>query len=100
MEDALIGLDKNSKRLLHESGLHLVLVVLSDGSRCGNLYVGLITRLVQTAARVVTLTRGVGVIRLELSVVTFEVSVGPERIATVAAHVKVDAGGAINELLL
>ena len=100
LEDTLIGFDKDGKRLLHESGPHLARVFLSDGSRCGSPDGGLGLRIVQAAGGVATSAGSVGILRLELRIVSLEVSVGPEWIAAIAAHVKVNAGGAIDELLL
>ena len=98
LEDRLVSLNKDCKWLLGKGSLHLVLVVLAylRGSRnlnggSGRFIVGAGTSLLGSA-------RNVRVDGLKFSSMLLQVSVSPERVSTIAAHV--GEAGAVNELLL
>ena len=96
LEDVRVGLNGDSERLGGESGLHLCDVVGGHESVAGDINSGGGTGVVLAAAGR-TVSGGVGVDRLELSIaglVVLESLVLPATVATVVS------GGALNELLL
>ena len=100
LEDHLVGLDGNGERLSVEGSLHLGAVGWGDVDIAGDLNGGGGEGLSEAGGGVITVSRGVWVDGLELSGVALVVSVGTRLETTIAAHVAVSDGGAVNELLL
>ena len=100
LEDHLVGLDGNGKRLSVEGSLHLCRFARCDVYVCGHGGIASFSGAVLAAAFLAA-TRGVLVVRLlhgvEAGLVVF---VGVVLKTTVAAHVAVFDSSAVNELLL